>query len=95
MVELGFVFGTHDATPAIAGMCGAGPAAEALADATMDAWAAFARNGDPSTASLGPWPPYGETRATMMIGPLAGVREAPFEAERLAWDSVATTDMRW
>ncbi len=95
MVELGFVFGTHDATPAIAGMCGAGPAAEALAGATMDAWAAFARNGDPGTASLGPWPPYGETRATMMIGPLAGVREAPFEAERVAWDGVATTDMRW
>ena len=93
-VDIGFVFGTHDVTPDTAGMFGAGPAADALANATMDAWTAFARTGDPSTESLGAWPPYGETRATMMIGPLAGVREAPFEGERAAWDGIATSDMR-
>ncbi len=93
-VDIGFVFGTHDVTPDTAGMFGAGPAADALADATMDAWTAFARTGDPSTESLGEWPPYGETRATMMIGPLAGVREAPFEGERAAWDGIPTSDMR-
>ena len=94
MVELGFVFGTHDATPAIAGMCGVGPAADALANASMDAWAAFARTGDPSTDGLGAWPRYDETRPTMMIGPLAGVREAPFEGERVAWDGIPTSVMR-
>ena len=88
------MFGTHDVTPDTAGMFGSGPAADALANATMDAWTAFARTGNPSTESLGEWPPYGETRATMMIGPLAGVREAPFEGERAAWDGIATTDMR-
>ena len=93
-VDIGFVFGTHDVTPDAAAMFGAGPAADALASATMDAWTAFARTGDPSTESLGAWPPYGETRATMMIGPLAGVREAPFEGERAAWDGIATSDMR-
>ena len=30
----------------------------ALADAIQDAWAAFARDGDPATASLPPWPRY-------------------------------------
>lgn len=94
MVELGFVFGTHGATPVTTELFGAGPAVEALASATMDAWTAFARTGDPSTDALGPWPVYGETRATMMIGPLAGVREAPFEGERVAWDGIPTSVMR-
>jgi len=93
-VDIGFVFGTHDVTPDAAGMFGSGPAADALASATMDAWTAFARTGDPSTEALGAWPPYGETRATMMIGPHAGVREAPFEGERAAWDGIATSEMR-
>ena len=94
MVELGFVFGTHGATPVTTELFGAGPAVEALASATMDAWTAFARTGDPSTDALGPWPVYGETRATMMIGPRTGVREAPFEGERVAWDGIPTSVMR-
>jgi para-nitrobenzyl esterase len=54
-LDLGFVFGTNH----LAGMrlfAGDGPAAEKLASEMQDAWLAFARNGDPSCASLAPHP---------------------------------------
>jgi para-nitrobenzyl esterase len=93
-IDTGFVFGTHNSSPDYAAAFGGGPAADALANAVMDAWVAFAANGDPSTASLGAWPAYGAARETMMIGPNARVVDAPFEAERLAWQGIATADMR-
>jgi hypothetical protein len=35
----------------------------------QDAWAAFARTGDPSTAETGPWPRYApDSRRTLRIG---------------------------
>jgi para-nitrobenzyl esterase len=87
-LEIGFVFGTNH----IAGMrffAGDGPAAEKLANEMQDAWLAFARHGDPSCASLGAWPGYTEARrATMMFGETSRVADAPFEAERSAWDRV-------
>jgi para-nitrobenzyl esterase len=87
-LELGFVFGTNH----LAGMrrfAGEGSAAEKLAGEMQDAWLAFARNGDPSCASLGTWPSYTEARrATMLFGETSGVAEAPFEEERRAWDKV-------
>jgi para-nitrobenzyl esterase len=87
-LELGFVFGTNH----LAGMrrfAGEGPAAEKLASEIQDAWLAFARNGDPSCASLGAWPGYTEgRRATMLLGETSGVADAPFEEERRAWDRV-------
>lgn len=54
----------------------------------MDAWVAFARTGNPSTDSLGAWATYGNARETMMIGEQTGIFEAPYEAERRAWDAV-------
>ena len=60
----------------------------------MDAWCAFARSGDPSSDALGRWPTYGAARETMMIGPVVRVFDAPFEAERRAWDDITTADMR-
>lgn len=87
-IDLGFVFGTHEIDPAYATAFGGGPAARALADATMDAWVAFARTGNPSTDSLGAWATYGNARETMMIGEQTGIFEAPYEAERRAWDAV-------
>ena len=53
----------------------------------MDAWTNFAKTGDPSSDTLGAWPAYVENRATMMIGEQTYVREAPYEEERVAWDS--------
>ena len=48
-LELPFVFGTHGIAPDFAG---SGPAADALAELTMDSWLAFAKSGDPSTPTL-------------------------------------------
>ncbi len=87
-IELGFVFGTH-AAKGMADFSGAGPAADALAGSTMDAWLAFARTGDPSCASLGRWPTYtAADRATMLLGERCTLEHAPFEEERSAWSSV-------
>ncbi len=89
-LELGFVFGTNH----LAGMrrfAGEGPAAEKLAGEMQDAWIAFARDGDPSCASLGAWPGYTEARrATMLFGETSSVADAPFEDERRAWDGVGS-----
>ena len=80
-LELGFVFGTHKAMQQFNG---GGPEADALGLAMQDAWVAFARSGDPSTAKLR-WPAYDEgRRATMVFDATSGVQDAPYEAERLA-----------
>lgn len=86
-IELGFVFGTHGIDQDHAMAFGDGPAASGLANAVMDAWTNFAKTGNPSSETLGSWPEYGESRATMMIGEQTYVREAPFEEERMAWDA--------
>ena len=94
-VDIAFPFGTHAAAPAAASFFGQGPAADGLAEAVMNAWAAFAHRGDPGADGLGAWPQYDEEgRRTMMIGANAHVAGAPFEAERRAWDDVATAGMR-
>ncbi len=94
-VDIAFPFGTHAATPVAGEFFGQGPAADALADAVMSAWSAFAHRGDPSADGFGDWPPYdADTRPTLMIGASAGVAQAPYEAERRAWDGIATEDMR-
>jgi len=51
-----------------ASMTGGGAAAEALAAKMSDAWLAFARTGNPNTASLPAWPAYtAEDGATMFF----------------------------
>ncbi len=90
-VELGFVFGTHSAQ-GMTDFSGTGPAADALAANTMDAWLAFARSGDPSCASLGRWPTYtAAERATMVLGECSRLERAPLEDERGSWSSVPTS----
>jgi para-nitrobenzyl esterase len=89
-LELGFVFGTNH----LAGMrrfAGEGPSAEKLASEMQDAWLAFARNGDPSCGTIGAWPGYTEARrATMLLGEISTIADAPFEEERRAWDQVTS-----
>ena len=87
-LELGFVFGTNHLAR-MRRFAGEGPAAEKLAIEIQDAWLAFARDGDPSCASLGAWPGYTKAlRATMLLGETISVADAPFEEERRAWDGV-------
>ncbi len=90
-IDLGFVFGTH---VLLGGLFGSGPAADALAQKTQDAWLAFARTGNPSCESLGDWPAYDPARrAAMMLGEKCEVALAPMEAERSAWDGIPNTRM--
>jgi len=87
-LELPFVFGTLDA-PTIDRFAGAGPEAEALSGRVMDAWIAFAQNGDPSHPGLPSWPTYHPAhRATMCFGSECELVNAPLEEERLAWEGV-------
>ena len=62
-LEIGFVFGTFEA-----GFGGSGPEAAKLSLKMQDAWAAFARSGDPSCESTGYWPRYGEKKETLRLG---------------------------
>jgi para-nitrobenzyl esterase len=82
-IDIGFVFGTLSA-----GFHGTGAAAHKLAGQVQDAWLAFARTGDPSCESLGSWPRYGKRRVTMMLGEDCHLEEAPYDAERRAWDKI-------
>ena len=84
-LDVPFAFGTHDLAPEFAG---SGPAADALANTMMDAWARFARTGNPSSEEL-EWPPYhADTRAQMMLGPDLRVEHGWRAQERAVWDGV-------
>lgn len=84
-LDLPFTFGTLDA-PGMAAFAGEGPDAERVSHNLMDAWLAFARNGDPGHADIGDWPRYEtERRATMELGAKCGVLDAPLDLERAAW----------
>jgi len=85
-LEIGFVFGNYDAR-----FCGAGPDADALSRKIQDAWIAFARTGNPTSASLGSWEPYGESRTVMVLDRECRLEKAPYEEERRAWDSFEMT----
>jgi para-nitrobenzyl esterase len=86
-LDVPFALGTYDATPALAAFAGSGAAATRVSHATMDAWAAFARDGDPSHPSVGGvWPRYeADQRATLELGDPCRVLNAPNESRRRLW----------
>ncbi len=85
-LEIPFVFGTLT-TPGVDRFTGEGPEAIALSETMQDAWLAFARTGNPSTAALD-WPAFdADRRATMILGPQVVVENAPYEQERAYWDN--------
>jgi para-nitrobenzyl esterase len=87
-LELPFVFGTLDA-PTQDKFAGKGPDVERLSAQMMDAWLGFTRAGEPGHRDIGPWQPYDELqRATMLFGRTCAIENAPFDAERAAWDGV-------
>jgi para-nitrobenzyl esterase len=68
---------------------GSGPAVDALAQKTGDAWLAFARTGNPACESLGAWPAFDASgRAAMLLGAECKIEQAPMEPERRAWDQI-------
>jgi len=83
-LELGFVFGTLDDN-----FTGSGEEAQTLSRKIQDAWAGFARHGDPSCESMGKWELYDERRETMVLGKQCILVEAPYDEERRAWEPFA------
>ncbi len=63
-LEIPFVFDNVDAAKS---MVGTGEDRYALAGRVSGAWAAFARNGNPSHPGLPNWPPFDDTRRAVMI----------------------------
>jgi para-nitrobenzyl esterase len=86
-LDLPFMFGTIDG-PGQDRFAGTGEGVRALRDRMMDAWLAFARNGDPSLPGVsgGEWPRYDDARRpTMVFDRASGLQFAPYEEERAAW----------
>ena len=94
-LDVPFALGTHASTPQLRAFAGEGAAATRVAQATMDAWAAFARTGNPEHASLGcAWPRYhGVQRATLELGDPCRLTLAPNEEKRRLW-AVALEELR-
>lgn len=66
-LELPFVFDNRDVPGVNKGLTGEVPP-QGLADRMQDAWASFARTGDPSNPSIPTWEPYdAENRNTMVM----------------------------
>jgi len=87
-IEIPFVFNTLD-VPKIAGFASRSPETEAISSKTMDAWIAFARNGNPNHDGIPKWAPYDiERRSTMLIGKEFKVVEKFLDKERVAWDDI-------
>ena len=88
-LELGFTFGTLR-TKGAAAFFGEGPIAEAISDAMMESWIAFAHNGNPSNDASGAWMRYDSAkRATTIFGDgMPHVTSAPNETRRKAWEAV-------
>lgn len=88
-VELGPLFGVGDLNDDYSAFFGSGPELERVTERTQLAWTSFARTGDPSCEAVGDWPAYDASRrATMMLGKECVIEDAPYDEERVAWESV-------
>ncbi len=65
---------------------GNNPIVRTLAEKLQDSSVAFAYTGSPSCKTIGNWPVYGNDRCTMIFDLQTRIENAPFEAERRAWD---------
>ena len=92
---LPFVFGN---TRVAKDFTGSGPAQDALTDAVMGAWIAFARSGNPNHAGLPSWTPYeAKTRPTMVFDDACRLALDPKPEDRVRINSCPpfVSDMQW
>lgn len=86
-LEIPFVFGNLDTKDVAGGSIEVNENTKTLSKNMMEAWVAFARNGDPNHKGLPEWPRYDiEKRATMMLGIDPKVEYAPDDILRRAWE---------
>jgi para-nitrobenzyl esterase len=84
-LELPFVWNRLD-TPLAHALLGDAEAAQPLATAMHDTWAAFVKTGDPNGGGLPRWPRYdSERRATMLLDRESRVVEDPGAHTRKLW----------
>jgi para-nitrobenzyl esterase len=95
-LDVPFALGTHASTPQLRAFAGDDARATRVAHATMDAWAAFARAGDPAHAGLGcAWPRYDDAkRATLELGDPCRCVLAPNEEKRRLWAEAQASEAR-
>ncbi len=85
-LEIPFVFNQPDAAPFTGSKANRGE----LAASMSDAWAAFARTGDPNCSGLPHWPAYTtDRRSTMLFDVPCRVEDDPRREERLVWEGMA------
>jgi para-nitrobenzyl esterase len=85
-MELPFVFDHPDA---ISFMTGTGADRFALAAAMSEAWASFARTGNPTHAGIPPWTPFNPSKwPTMVFGPRVAMIDDPNGEERRAMEAL-------
>ena len=84
-LEIPFVFGTHETAPDFAG---SGPAADALAETTMDTWLAFARSGNPANGAVEAPAWDAATKPITVLGDNVRVERDWRGAELSVWDDV-------
>jgi para-nitrobenzyl esterase len=84
-MDLPFSFDNTDDIP----MAGDRPDKHDMAATTSEAWAAFARSGDPSHPGIPKWPAYTiKNRATMILDVPCYIEVDPYREELDAWEGM-------
>jgi para-nitrobenzyl esterase len=87
-LDIPFVFGTIEGRFG-KGMTGATEDAVQLSWRMLDAWAAFAKTGNPTHDRIGTWPAYdASARETLRLGLSVRVERDPLAAFRPFWDEI-------
>ena len=85
-IELPFVFGNFKGQ--VAKLVGT-QAPQALSNTIQDAWAAFARTGNPNTSGVPSWKAYSTgARATMVFNTTTSQQDDPDAQNRMVWNGV-------
>lgn len=88
VMEVPFVFGSVD-SPAGQIFTGGGERARQLAQTVMQAWATFARGGDPGVVTGTAWPAYeAQQRQVMLLSAEPAVVQNPEAGRRQFWEKI-------